>query len=203
MKILQQPIKVIDDFFEAPLLWRHFALNQAYAKDPNLSWPGVRTAALNELNMNLFNSVAEKLIKHIHDRTYFKFLKVNFASVDGSYTKGWLHRDEPMYNVGGVIFLNPEPPKGSGLGFYTPTQDIDFKFGEYFAKDLTGTPEERLELVKYKDEQRAMYKRNMYVENAFNRCVMFPPYMWHTAEQYFGDDLETSRLAITFFGIAA
>lgn len=202
MKILPQPIKVIDDFFEAPLLWNHFAIKQEYSRDENSTWPGTRTAPLNELNMSLFNSAASKIIRHIHDRSFFSFLKINFALTDGSYNKGWLHQDEPMYNVAGVIFLNPVAPVGSGLGFYNQIKETDFNYNQYFFEELKADPSKRIDFIKYKDEQRSLFKRNMYVENVFNRCVMFPPHMWHAAEGYFGTNNNDSRLTLTFFGVA-
>ena len=202
MRTLQQPIKVVDDFFESPLLWRHFSLKQQYTTDEKATWPGVRSQPLNELNMNLFSSLASKLLQHVHDKTFFSFLKVNFASVDGSYNLGWMHNDEPMYNFASVIFLNPEPPKGSGLGFYTQVADANQNYNQQFFEELKADPKDRAKFIAHKEEQRSFYKQNMYVENVFNRCVMFPPHMWHSAEKYFGNNIDDSRLTITIFGIA-
>jgi hypothetical protein len=40
------------------------------------------------------------------------------------------------------------------------------------------------------------------VENAYNRMIIFDPSQWHAMVGAFGDDLESSRLTITFFGTA-
>lgn len=40
------------------------------------------------------------------------------------------------------------------------------------------------------------------VENAYNRMIIFDPAQWHAIAGTFGDDLESSRLTITFFGTA-
>jgi hypothetical protein len=40
------------------------------------------------------------------------------------------------------------------------------------------------------------------VENAYNRMIIFDPAHWHAIVGTFGDDLESSRLTITFFGTA-
>jgi hypothetical protein len=40
------------------------------------------------------------------------------------------------------------------------------------------------------------------VENAYNRMIIFDPAQWHAMVGTFGDDLESSRLTITFFGTA-
>ena len=40
------------------------------------------------------------------------------------------------------------------------------------------------------------------VENVYNRMIIFDPAQWHAIVGTFGDDLESSRLTITFFGTA-
>lgn len=176
MRKIKQPIKVIDNFFEAPSLWRHYALKQEYNNE-NADWPGVRSRTLNELNLKLFNSFASKIITHTHNSRYFSFLKINFVSVDSSYSFGKVHQDDPQYNISGIIFLNKEPLPKSGISFFHKTAE------------------------PYKEE-RDLFKKNMTVENVFNRCVMFSPDKWHAADSYFGNTLEDSRLTINFFGIA-
>ena len=44
--------------------------------------------------------------------------------------------------------------------------------------------------------------KTLTIENVFNRMVIFNPSLWHSPAGTFGSDLETSRLTITFFGIA-
>jgi hypothetical protein len=202
MRIQPQPIKVIDDFFESPELWRSYALSQTYTRDEKSTWPGIRSNVLNELNMSLFGSLASNLIKHIHDKTKFLHLKVNFALVDGSYNMGWLHQDEPHYNVAGVIYLNKDAPANSGTSFYNKIAEQDNDYNKLFFEELAAEPSEREQYVPFKHEQRKLFKRNMTVEGKFNRCIMFPPSMWHGADNYFGTTNEDSRLTIVFFGIA-
>jgi tellurite resistance-related uncharacterized protein len=199
---VQQPIKVIDNFFESADLWRHFALKQEYNKDIANTWPGIRTAPINELHDSLFRSVATKLVQHLHSKTGFSHLKMNFASVDKSYNLGWIHQDEPFYNIAGVIFLTPAPPNNSGLSFFTKINSDNENYAKLAIEENHEEPLDRIKFLKFKEQQRLQFKKNMQVENVFNRCVLFPPNNWHSAETYFGDTLEDSRLTITFFGIA-
>jgi hypothetical protein len=199
---IPQPIKVIDDFFESAELWRHFALKQEFAEDTAGTWPGVRSKPINDINENLFHSLANKLISHIHAKQIFLHLKTNFALVDQSYNLGWIHKDEPFYNVAGVIFLNPNPPKNSGISFFTEIKQDDQNYAK-LAHDENQEPcDSRLKFIDFKKQQRELFKRNMYVENKFNRCVMFAPHTYHGAEEYFGTTNQDSRLTITFFGTA-
>lgn len=202
MRTLKQPIKVIDNFFEAPDLWQHYALKQEFTRDENSTWPGTRTTTLDQLDMELFNSVATTIINHMHDKKFFSLLKINFASVDGSYNIGWMHQDEPQYNVAGVIFLNKIAPATTGLSFYTKVADNNQDYNSLFFEELKADSADRLAFTKFKEEQRTLFKRNMTVENIFNRCVMFPPDQFHAADGYFGNTLDDSRLTINFFGIA-
>lgn len=201
MRQIQQPIKVIDDFFESPELWRSFALSQAYFKDEKSTWPGVRTEPLNDINMNLFSSLASNIIKHIHGKSAFLHLKVNFALVDGSYNIGWLHQDEPHYNIAGVIYLNKDAPENSGTSFYTKIAEQDNDYNKLFFEELAADPKDREKFTPFKHEQRKLFKKNMSVEGKFNRCVMFHPTTWHGADNYFGTTSEDSRLSIVFFGV--
>jgi hypothetical protein len=41
------------------------------------------------------------------------------------------------------------------------------------------------------------------VENVYNRFIIFDPKVWHSPADLFGDNLENSRLTLTFFGIAS
>jgi hypothetical protein len=202
MRILPQPIKVVDNFFEAPDLWRHYALKQSFSKDEKSTWPGVRTTTLDQLNLDLFNKFASLLITHVHDKNSFSLLKINFASVDGSYNLGWLHQDEPHFNIAGVIFLDKLASPNTGISFYEKISNTDINFNDAFFEELKTDPAERNKFISSKTEQREYFKKTMTVENNFNRCVMFAPNVWHAADGYFGDTLENSRLTITFFGIS-
>jgi hypothetical protein len=64
MRTLKQPIKVIDNFFEAPELWRHYGLQQEFTKDENSTWPGTRTTTLDQLDMNdeIINNFVNRFI---------------------------------------------------------------------------------------------------------------------------------------------
>jgi len=201
MRILKQPIKVIDNFFEAPDVWRHYALKQDFSSDANSTWPGVRTSTLDVLSATVFNSFASSIMKHLHGKQFFSLLKVNFALVDASYGIGWMHQDEPNYNVAGVVFLNKDAPSNSGISFYTKVTDSNTNFNSFFFEELKTKPESR-NFKKFKEEQRSLFKRNMTVENVFNRCVLFPPDNFHAVDGYFGTSKEDSRLTITFFGVA-
>jgi hypothetical protein len=198
----KQPIKIIDDFFEAPSAWRHYGLKQEFTRDENSTWPGTRTETVDQLNEDLFHSLAKNIIKHIPGKQNFLSLQANFALVDKTYSLGWIHQDESKYNVAGIVYLNQEPADNSGTIFYRKIIDNDIDFNELFFKELEANPEDREGFLKYKQEQRTMFINTLTVHNVFNRCVLFSPDEWHSADSYFGETKDDSRLTINFFGYA-
>ena len=189
-----QPIKIIDDFFETPDLWRHYALTKEFANN--------RTAGLDMLNPQLFHSLARNLIKHIQGKTSFSRLETTFMLTDDSFGSGWIQRADPFYTVVGTIFLNPDPVANTGLLFYNKLGDNDQNYDKMSLDELNSSANDRRGFDKYKQEQQTLFRKNMVVENVFNRCVMFPPSEWHNVPQHFGADQQTSRLTLNFAGVA-
>lgn len=197
------PTKIIDDFFEIPSVWRHYALKQEYTRDVNhATYAGIRTSTLDVMSEDLFHKFASKIMPHLAGYTYFQSLQVNFTSVDGSYGQGWIHDDEPKWNVAGIIYLNPNPPPNSGTLFYKQISEFDHDYGQIFFEELNAKPEDRAPYQKYKLEQKSSFRKILTVGNVYNRCVIFNPALYHSADTYFGDTFETSRLTINFFGHA-
>jgi len=198
-RTLKQPIKVIDDFLEAPTLWRHFGLKQSLQPG---NYPGLESEHIDALNPALFHRIASKLIKHIPTATSFSYLKITYSLVDESYTAGWIKQSDPKCNIAGTIFLDPEPALSTGIQFFNKVKDNDQNYYKMFDDEITASADERIGFNKYKDEQSSLFKRNMTVENVFNRCVLFHPDEWYRVTSYYGTTLESSRLAINFIGIA-
>jgi hypothetical protein len=119
-----QPIKIVDDFLEAPEVWREYALKQEYIKDQS-GYPGIKSKTLDELSINSFHELAGKLILHMNEKTSFKRLKVNFVSAIKEDEIKILnpHQDEKFYNVAGVIYLNQNSPLNTGTSVYSETKN--------------------------------------------------------------------------------
>ena len=200
MKIPYTPIKVIDTFLESPDLWREYALKQEYYRDELAPYPGLRTKSLNKLNPDLFASLARKLIKHCHGAKDFPHLEITFALVDETFGTGWLHQDEPHYNIAGMIYLNPIAPRGTGTGFYNYANFTEEPFMQLALDEYNSEPADRTKFETAKQRQQSFFNKTMTVENEFNRCVMFHPNHWHGADRFFGNTKENTRLTINFFG---
>lgn len=200
MKIPYTPIKVIDLFLESPDLWREYALKQEFYRDQFAPYPGLRTRPLNELNPDLFASLARKLVKHCHGAREFPHLEITFSLVDETFGTGWIHQDEPHYNIAGLIYLNPVALLGTGTAIYNYANETYESFMHLALDEYNASPADRAKFNADKQRQQLCFNKTMTVENEFNRCVMFHPNHWHGAEKFFGDSKETARLTINFFG---
>jgi hypothetical protein len=195
------PTRVIDNFFEAPAAWRAFALQQEYKRSPDGTWPGERTRPLNELDEEMFEVFAKKILENSPDFRGFTNLVAQFHICDETFGKGWVHDDDPTLDLVGIIYLNKNAPVGSGTTLYDDKYDIEAdKYRELFKQDVVeSTKESRAKFEKYRDEHRKFFKPNMRIENMFNRCVFYDPRLWHSPDNFFGTTKDDARLTLVFF----
>jgi hypothetical protein len=135
-------------------------------------YPGKKTKTLDELNAGMFHSLAEKIVLHVNGKTNFQRLKIQFTCTNLNE------------------FSNNE--RHQDEPFYNVAGLIYLNEN---APANTGT-------VFFNKTARGEQVETITVENAYNRMIIFDPAWWHSPAGTFGDDLESSRLTITFFGIA-
>lgn len=197
------PTIVVDNFYEDPDLWREFALDQEFFKGDRGNWPGLRTELLHKLDRNLFEVTMKKLLFILKDYgiTEVRELQTGFQSIDETYGRGWVHDDDPSFQVAGVIYLNKDAPVGSGTTIYEDSTDFNGDlYTKVFAEDVVlASPAERENYAKYREEQIAHFKKSIVVENVFNRLIMFDSRVWHSADHFFGTTKENARLTQVFF----
>ncbi len=197
------PTMVFDNFYEDPDLWREYALSQKFFKGDRGSWPGLRTKFLHELNQDIFRVTMRKLLMIVHQYGFTRFdeLQTTFQYIDESYGRGWVHDDDPKLNIAGVIYLNKGTVLDAGTTIYQDQSDFDGeRYSNIFMEDvLTASQEERLKYAKYREEQVRHFTPSVNIESVYNRCIIFDPRCWHSAEKFFGNTPEDSRLTQVFF----
>lgn len=197
------PTMVFDNFYADPDLWRDFALDQEYYKGNRGSWPGLRSDYLHNLNKDLFDHFSARLMLILKDYGFTKFteLQTTFQLIDESYGRGWVHDDDPNFVVAGVIYLSPNPAEDSGTTLYADQPDFNGEaYTEMFMQDvLVATPEERAKLAKYRSEQIAHFTPTTVINHVYNRCIIFDPRTWHSADHFFGTTKEDTRMTQVFF----
>jgi len=198
------PTRVIDDFFLEPHLWRNLALQQEYNSAYNTTFPGKRSKPLAEINEDIFGSFCERLLHFLPQFNGFYYCNASFFCVDESFIKGWVHDDDPDTTFTGIIYLNQNPPINSGTTMYDDRFANEYSdYHKLIQKDcLESTPEERQTLSKHRDKQRSCFVPSINVDNVYNRCVLFDPKTWHSADNFFGTTLEDSRMTLVFYAQA-
>lgn len=198
------PTMIFENFFDEPYLWRQYGLNVAYEYPTSVTYPGCRSKLFDQLDKNIFESFAQRLLSKLPMIMGFEKLWISYHMIDKTYDKGWVHDDDPETNISGIVYLNTDPPPQSGTIIY---QDREYTESNEFSKPLTQdclffNAEERSKIAEIRDRQRNCFTRSVVAENIYNRCVVFDPRVWHGPDKFFGEDKDTSRLTIVFFGQA-
>ena len=200
------PTMVIDNFYDEPELVREYALGLDFFKGNRGSWPGVRTKLLHEFDRETLEILGKKLMVYLKDYGYTGFdeFQSAFHSTPGSYTRGWVHDDDPKLNIAGVIYLNKEPLNGTGTTIYEDNNNFDgSKYSQAFMEDvLDVSVEEKEKFNNIREQQVAEFKKTITMESVYNRCIIFDTRQWHSPENFYGTTLEDSRLTQVFFARA-
>ena len=200
MKTLHFPTTVVDDFFDYPDAVREFALQQEYLTDPQNKWPGKRSKFLHELNPVLFNTTIAKVFSLFYDLKQIEVKWVVLASfqlVGEEYQEGWVHRDENICT--GIIYLSNQVCN-SGTTLYRPIDPVNAvlknankKYESFNNTDLvTSVKNCRLENNK-------QFRPTVTIENEYNRLVLFDSHLYHSANNFYGSEVESNRLTLVFF----
>ena len=175
---------IFDDFYSNPIEVRDFALKSISLRNefsPG-GYPGKRT-------INYYTEDLDNKFKQIFS-PYFSQVSTAPDTMSGSFQitnsndKSWIHKDGPLIrkyksdkNYAAVLFLTPNPVSKSGTTFY---EKIVIKDSITEAKEIE-------------------YKETDYVENKFNRIVIFDSDLLHASKNYFGVNDVDSRLTQVFF----
>ena len=186
---------VVDNFYADPHAIREFALQQTY-------FPGEGAVGHRTRKQFLFDGLREsfesiigvKILDHTNDGVGW-----NDKGINGRFqycpagTPSVFHCDSQKWAA--VIYLTPDAPPESGTSFFRHKEtkifhnsQIDWESGQglkVFNQHtfLDGTPYEPIDTVG----------------NVFNRLVIFDGGLIHSGVNYFGWNIETSRLFQIFF----
>ncbi len=177
-------ILVYDNFYSNPLEVRNFALTQMSIHEEigGKGYPGKRTKIF-------YTPELEEKFCYIFS-PYFSNIQPQPGSCNGSFQitnindTSWVHQDtradsgnRPDKQYAAVLFLNPNPPKDTGTMFYKEIKIKDSITNEKITQKV----------------------ETDYVENQFNRLVIFDSDILHSSKKYFGTNDFDSRLTQVFF----
>ena len=190
--VTKPDIMVFDNFYEDPMELRKWALEQTFEKPGN--YPGLRTEGFQK----------EQWREHFEHILGIKIHKERWeaSTYTGAFqsitreANTWVHSDN--YNeFSAIVFLNPYAPPNTGTSFYKHIESGSYKYTPESAW-LNETPTEHCGENPEKCRIDT-WRRTDVIQNQFNRCVVFRGGLWHSADDYFGWNLESSRLTQTFF----
>jgi hypothetical protein len=197
------PITVVDNFYENPDEIRKFALAQQYEychqiKDISYTFPGSRTKDLSIIHPELFSKCCHKITSLFHnfehDVLRWQFTTC-FQSVTKDYERGVIHHDNNTV-FAAVLYLTPEPSKNSGTSLYKQGKSFD----QTTYEDSLKANDERFKKNQSVDTSyHQMFDEIVTVHNTYNSLIIYEGHHHHSANEFFGNNLENSRLAQVFF----
>lgn len=203
------PTIIIDNFFPNPDDVRSYALSlQDWYPDEKLAWPGIRTKKLHLFAKEYHDSIAWSIYNcfstHITTK-YNAFVKFDcmFHLVEEKYLGGWIHDDGNDLDFAGLVYLNPNPSVDSGTSLYHHMTDtLEYFDDETHAlkKKFFSDPTSQSDYLDLNQKRAKQFSEVTKIENVYNRCVIYDSRTWHSANKYFGNTRENSRLTLVFFG---
>lgn len=201
--IIQQPTIIIDNFFETPNQVREWGLSLNFYKGNRGNWPGYRTDLLHMVDEKFHSLLCKKIIEHT-SYNYFQQFDTSFALCDETWESGWIHTDPMEFNVVGLIYLSPNPPKDIHCGTTIYDAPENYSNGdEVFTEDVNQEDASKRQ-TEARLNHNSHFSANQIIENRYNRCIIFDAKQWHSAGDFFGspDNKNQQRLTIVFFGAA-
>ena len=187
-------IWVVDDFYEDPLAVRKHALSQTYYDDPGYLGKRTRKQWFFDGMLEKFEeTLGKKITKWEHYGMNGRF-QSNIAG-----TKLVYHCDEQSYAA--AIYLTPYAPYWTGTSFWAYKHYNPGELGSAHSIRHNSHPDLNYAFPVGKQTfvDRSPYDLVDVVGNVFNRLVIWDAGMIHSASEYCGWDLESSRLFQIFF----
>tara|TARA_B100001250_G_scaffold403759_1_gene418745 strand:- start:440 stop:1075 length:636 start_codon:yes stop_codon:yes gene_type:complete len=184
---------VIDNFLSNPHETRKYILTQDFPVSGN--YPGRRTKSfategIKDLIQQFVQPFAGKI-------TYFPIGEKDGENYNGAFQyttsrdRSWIHTDS-WNNWAGVLYLTPDAPHSGGTGIFRHKE--------------TGVTTEQEAKLRGLDEKLGTQSQDYTaweqidtVGNVFNRLILFDATQYHASLDYFGTNMENSRLFQTFF----
>lgn len=201
------PLIIFDNFYNDPDSIVEIANSVEYSPSEDGRWPGVRSKHLWEFDRDLFVYTGEKILHLFNEELpkYWEF-EMQFQKTspfgDNQYhpkNKGWVHPDAGVTYFGGVIFLNKNPDKDTGLSVYKEKsgysvqsqKEMEIKESYYRGEQVSD-----VEYIEAYEKVHSQYEETVSIRNVYNRMVLFNPVTLHGV-QTFGKTQD--RLTLAFF----
>jgi hypothetical protein len=195
-------IVVVDDFYPNPDLIRQKALSMSFTEPENLT--GWRTHAYQP---GRIKERIEKLFK-VHIK-YWEKDRSKIESCNGvffsAYSSGnqaetvGIHYDTPQSWVMFLIYMTPGAPYEAGTSLWQHKATGLAAMPTARDAERLNTPLEKLFTILERDlHDRRRWREIDRIGNVYNRAVMFPGRLLHSASKHFGSNRLNGRLYQSF-----
>lgn len=185
---------VVDNFYEDPVQIRNFALSQKYFPGEGAVGHRTRKQFLFEgLKERFEQIIGQSIPDHTDDGYGWRDIGINgrFQYCPAG-TSSVYHCDSQHWAA--MIFLNPDAPPSAGTSFFRHRETKIYHNSQI---DWSTNGNQVFNQHTFLD--RTPYELTDNISNVFNRLVIFDGGLIHSASDYFGWDINTSRLFHIFF----
>ena len=194
------PITIVDDFFKNPDEIRKIALSADYGI--KASNPGLRSDQLQLLNPNLYSLIAKKIFSlflNLKKDVVEYHIDMSFQYTTKDFDYGWIHFDSSAY-CAGVVYLTPNPPTNTGTIIYDQINSLqDYSDLQEIKNNFYKNRIKHQDYDKAREKNNANFKKNIVIENVYNRALIYPSNYAHAENCFFGETKENARLTLVFF----
>jgi len=201
----------VDNFFKNPDKIVEFANKLEYYPDKKGAWPGVRSASLHEIDLDLNTSIVSKIFRAHYpgsnnqiswDSSIVCFAKTKSYG-DKILNEGWIHIDYPSV-IAGLVYLTPNADLNGGTNVYQLKKEFKNVHSDYVKQKqkhffYTDSPEYNYDTYK-KELRKNNDKFNLVTKfnNVYNRMVLWSGSEYHGANSFDGFEND-ERLTLLFF----
>jgi len=195
-KKINPNIIVIDDFYTNPDKIREYALKLDYQNPENHGAVGYRCESgrkIQEGTKELFEKLLHKSIQNGSNYGGWDYSTNGCFQWCNGNTPIVYHCDAQQY--AGIVYLTPNAPPNTGTSFfrhkkYKLRNSEIFSKSDWYESDLN-----------YKEPHldKTQWEVVDSIGNVYNRLVIFDAQYIHAVSEYFGEDINNSRLFQLFF----
>ena len=187
---------VIDNFYENPDKIREYALSLNYQPPENHGAVGYRCESgrkIQEGTKELFEKLLHATIPGGNKKGSWDYSTNGCFQWCNAKTSIVYHSDEQQYAA--IVYLTPNAPPNTGTSFfrhkkYKLRNNEVFSKSDWYQSDLN-----------YKEPHldKTQWETVDSIGNVYNRLVIFNAHYIHGVTEYFGEDINNSRLFQLFF----
>lgn len=191
---------VVDDFYRDPSAVRNLAIDAAYKRPPQGSFPGWQS--LQEFITPALVSKLETLVGQpiSIDRSQYSFGRFRYT-VQSLESRPDIHIDKPDWT--GVLYLTSANHCRGGTGFFrhlATAYEGGLTDSELVKEGFLDLEDFERRVILPDRFQMDAWEKTSEVEMKFNRLVLFRGrYLFHSPTEFFGDSIATGRLTQNFF----